>query len=64
MRHRAHRAAGRANACFGVSDEARNVGVVEIAHLPQRRRQIERPDEQQIDALDCEDGVDVFDSLD
>ena len=47
---------------FGMRDEPRDFGMLEIAHLADGRRQIERTDEHEVDAFDGEDRVDVLDA--
>ena len=59
MRHGPHRPARRADCRLGSLDQRGDLGMLEVAHLPDGGGQVERPDEHEVDALDGEDRVDV-----
>jgi hypothetical protein len=61
MRNGAHRTTRRLDALLGATNQLRDFRMLEVTHLPDRGRQIERTDENQVDAIDRENLVDVPD---
>src|SRR5258705_2911111 len=52
MRHGAHRLAALLDACLGARDELRHFRVLQVAELADGAREVVRPDEQHVDAVE------------